>query len=481
MKRNEIRKRIYWTKTATAVVSSMDPTGGQQAAGGHHLDESTISDISGVLDSGGEGDSNPVGALVQQRAVTAFEKGAYALAVSNLVGSKPTEPTQSGVYRVLESYLKHHQSTWSDIQSNVLNQEYGCELIVRADMLWTNHGKFVKNYEKSIMRSDITEPESRVLNQMYADFQSLHRRCIGAINNRSAERLKAQQEQEKSFTSGGEATQENLVNNGHQSDGRDNPISRGISSSLEHHEDREEQLDVLDHPTAEMAAAPRGDSALETIPAERTQQQFVPYPSRPTGTWKGPRYHIAELSFDGDPREWPTFKNTFLNLYANTPTERFHYLLTMLKGTAKDVLYGFIVNNQRDFDLVWETLCKRFENKPQLVKSQLDRFFEVSPMRENSATSLRKVVDTTRGMCRALQLLEVDPSQLGDVFINYHLMNLLDEESRIFWNQERKGTLMSTEKLIEFLESRARAFEDRPQSNPGQNFQKRRSGAGRPN
>lgn len=90
----------------------------------------------------------------------------------------------------------------------------------------------------------------------------------------------------------------------------------------------------------------------------------------------------------------------------------------------------------------------------------IDRFLELPELEEESASGLRNVVDTTRGMMRALQLLQVDNTI--DVVINHLAVQRIDANTFSDWSKERRGRLISTEQFMDFLDQRARALAGRP-------------------
>ena len=73
--------------------------------------------------------------------------------------------------------------------------------------------------------------------------------------------------------------------------------------------------------------------------------------------------------FYGNYEEWPSFCATFVTLINNNKTlddiEKFHYLLSSIKGDAEKVITSLAITKE-NYPIAWDLLKKRFENKSKL-------------------------------------------------------------------------------------------------------------------
>lgn len=383
---------------------------------------------------------------------TSFNSPPNQTGATGFLASTLVLPAGTELQERLRIYVRQMESVLAEVESGALNQETNEEIEMRNYEMRDWYDRFMTIYEGGIAASS-TE-EKATMRTMFMGFSSVYRRCMGLVNSRLkanatiaethfndtqrnsqqplSQRTQADQSNTSAFSKSAFSTAATNISSGLVfATAASNSVGQLVSGRLE-------------HPVA-MAT---------TQPAPINNGNFN---AQPSGLWKLPGYKFAEITFDGNPQEWPTFKNTFANLYTTTPTERFHYLMTMLKGDAKNVLYGLTVNNQEDYDVVWSTLCQRFENKIELVGCQLDRFLELPSIVEESADDLRKVVDTTRGMIRALQLLQVETDAM-DVLVNHLIVQKMNDLTLLDWNKERRGQLTTTERFMEFLDQRARSI-----------------------
>jgi hypothetical protein len=106
---------------------------------------------------------------------------------------------------------------------------------------------------------------------------------------------------------------------------------------------------------------------------------------------------VLELpTFSGNYRDWLSFRDTFTalihdsNLY--TSIEKFHYLRSCLKDEALKAIESIAVS-EANYEVAWETLITRFENKRLIIQEHAYAIINLPPLVKNSYQSLRKLVD----------------------------------------------------------------------------------------
>ncbi|XP_050296340.1 uncharacterized protein LOC126736152 [Anthonomus grandis grandis] len=167
-------------------------------------------------------------------------------------------------------------------------------------------------------------------------------------------------------------------------------------------------------------------------------------------------------TFDGSYNKWLEFKDTFESLIHKnqgiSEVQKFHYLRAQLLGSAKQVIES-IEFSAVNYNIAWESLCKRFNNKRILIQNHISGIFEVSPLRHESSEGLRNLCDTVSKHLRALENLG-RPVQSWDDLIIHHLASKLDRISLKEWESlkvKNETPLLSDFK--EFIKGRADLLE----------------------
>ena len=129
---------------------------------------------------------------------------------------------------------------------------------------------------------------------------------------------------------------------------------------------------------------------------------------------KLPKY---EISFDGDPKKYRTFRDLFDVAVKNradlTNVERFTYLQSFLKGEAATAIEGLAITDG-NFDDALEILENRFGNKQLIVNSHMEALVGVPGVHDaDDAKALRELYDKIEIQLRSLKVLDVDPETHG--------------------------------------------------------------------
>uniref|UniRef100_A0A914LZR0 CCHC-type domain-containing protein n=1 Tax=Meloidogyne incognita TaxID=6306 RepID=A0A914LZR0_MELIC len=147
--------------------------------------------------------------------------------------------------------------------------------------------------------------------------------------------------------------------------------------------------------------------------------------------------------FSGDPRKWPTFWQLFSANIHQSPlskVSKMSYLLTFLKGPAKDLVAGFILSNE-NYDQVLDLLQSRYGDTRAITEALEAELMNLQPTNE-SPKSLRTFVDTIETICRQLEAFgHVDTSPFISTVIKSRLPEsilgkLIEKErsSGLRWN-----------------------------------------------
>lgn len=168
-------------------------------------------------------------------------------------------------------------------------------------------------------------------------------------------------------------------------------------------------------------------------------------------------------TFDGNYTKWLEFRDTFDSLINGNETipdiSKFHYLRSSLEGGAAVTIKSidFTADN---YQVAWDLLCNRYNNKNVLINNHLKSFFTLDSLNKESHKSLRFIVDHVSKNLRALNTLG-ERTDMWDTLIIYIVVQKLDNVTSIKW-EEYKATLAespSLEDFYQFLRNRADVLE----------------------
>ncbi|XP_023221566.1 uncharacterized protein LOC111623278 [Centruroides sculpturatus] len=205
----------------------------------------------------------------------------------------------------------------------------------------------------------------------------------------------------------------------------------------------------------------------EKAPITETSTQALPRQSNASfegqansASIKLPKIELP--TFDGDYLEWIKFKDLFSAIVHNNATltnaQKLHYLKSVLKGEAEQLLH-FIEVSEGNYTESWKILQDRYENERQIINSHFKALFQQPRARTDSASEIKRLLDTTVKHVRALAVLKL-PTDHWDHILVYTLSNKLDDETRKQWELKATTTTFPTfNELKQFLEQRYRALE----------------------
>lgn len=172
--------------------------------------------------------------------------------------------------------------------------------------------------------------------------------------------------------------------------------------------------------------------------------------------------NLSLPEFDGSYDKWFNFADTFHAVVdKNTDlakVEKFYYLQRCLKGEAAQTIQAIKVTNE-NYDVAWEVLKKRFENKRAIVDKHIQLILDIPVMKQESHFTLRNFVDTLQSNIRSLQSLG-QPVNMWDTLLIYLCVQKLDTVSKQKWKEIiNKTEFPSIEQFVEFLTERSEILE----------------------
>ncbi|KAL0860934.1 hypothetical protein ABMA27_009466 [Loxostege sticticalis] len=179
---------------------------------------------------------------------------------------------------------------------------------------------------------------------------------------------------------------------------------------------------------------------------------------------KLPKVNIPK--FSGKYSEWNTFRDLFTSLINNNKNlenvQKLLYLKGYLCGEAEQLLNNIPISDD-NFQRCWKLLEDRYNNKKYICHHILKRLFSQRNILNESANSLKELLDTTNDCLAALKNLGIDITS-WDVLIIHILTLKLDVESRRQWEFHATDSNVSDElptykQFCDFLTNRYYAME----------------------
>nr|CAD2132823.1 unnamed protein product [Meloidogyne enterolobii] len=187
---------------------------------------------------------------------------------------------------------------------------------------------------------------------------------------------------------------------------------------------------------------------------------------------------LPELKMDpfyGDPKKWTTFWQLFSANIDSRPMDnirKMSYLLTFLRGPAKDLVAGFVLTNE-NYNRALDLLKSRYGNSRAITEALEAELMNLTPPNDSSH-SLRAFVDSVERICRQLEAYgTMDQSPFVSTVIKTKLpqsivAKLIEKErnSQVRWDSTRLRQELCN--LVEISEEvrRFSQLKVRPQGGP---------------
>ncbi|XP_024872888.1 uncharacterized protein LOC112455302 [Temnothorax curvispinosus] len=169
--------------------------------------------------------------------------------------------------------------------------------------------------------------------------------------------------------------------------------------------------------------------------------------------------------FDGNYDEWEQFRDRFTALIRKNKElddfTRMHFLSSCLKGRAAECIANIAVTAD-NFEIAWQTLTMRYENKRRSLNAHLSSILNLSVLSRESASELRALNDKVNVAIASLENLKRRPDDLWNDMLVHIVAQKLDPVTRKAWNLKEgdKDDPPSYVDLRRFLDSRTRALEN---------------------
>ncbi|XP_067616221.1 uncharacterized protein [Eurosta solidaginis] len=166
-------------------------------------------------------------------------------------------------------------------------------------------------------------------------------------------------------------------------------------------------------------------------------------------------------TFYGGYEEWPAFRDMFTAVYMNHPrlsrAQKLYHLRYKTQGKAGSIVKQYALSDD-NFDLAWEALRSRYENKRILVDNQIKSLLTLATIpSENSEQKLQNTINN----CLSVLHSQGVTTDSWDPILAYICSSKLPETTLSLWEQSlsSRRDLPSWSQMNDFLTPRYEVVE----------------------
>ncbi|XP_073814339.1 uncharacterized protein [Musca autumnalis] len=184
--------------------------------------------------------------------------------------------------------------------------------------------------------------------------------------------------------------------------------------------------------------------------------------------------------FSGGYYKWPSFRDMFTAIYIKheqlSPAQKLFHLRAKTRGEANQIVKRFPLTDS-NFDLAWEALRQRFENKRILINHQLRKIFEIDHVSSEKEKSLRNLQYTINNCLSVLRTYNISVISWDPILV-YWVSSKLPDDTLTAWESSLSNNkeMPSWDQLDEFITKRLNMIESvsdiRKQNSHSSNSQK---------
>ncbi|XP_037811673.1 uncharacterized protein LOC119603636 [Lucilia sericata] len=167
--------------------------------------------------------------------------------------------------------------------------------------------------------------------------------------------------------------------------------------------------------------------------------------------------------FKGSYEQWPSFRDMFTAVYINhsklTPVTKLYHLRNKTRGEAGAIVKRYALSND-NFELAWNALKTRYENKRVLVDNQIKILFDIPAAINEDSESIRKIQSSVNDSLATLSTLGVEVNSWDPILIRL-VSTKLPECTLALWEQSLTSPreLPKWSQMSQFLVDRYEAVE----------------------
>lgn len=152
-------------------------------------------------------------------------------------------------------------------------------------------------------------------------------------------------------------------------------------------------------------------------------------------------------TFAGSYSAWPSFRDRFKTVHDDpglSTARKFDYLEKALQGPAANIR-GNLDTTDANYTLVWNRLRERYEDDYRVVHELVQKILAMQQLRSPSCIGLRRIQDNMRDCLGRLQTYY--DIQAWDPLLVFHVIDLLDSETRREWERFREKEAQNAQSM----------------------------------
>lgn len=167
--------------------------------------------------------------------------------------------------------------------------------------------------------------------------------------------------------------------------------------------------------------------------------------------------------FSGGYDKWPSFRDMFSAIYSNhpklSPAQKLFHLRAKTRGEASQIVKQFALTDA-NFELAWESLRQRYENKRILINHQLRKIFELESVASEKGKALRNLQYTINNCLSVLRTYNIAVISWDPILV-YWVSSKLPDETLTAWENslDDHKQMPSWDQLDEFISKRLNMIE----------------------
>ena len=171
---------------------------------------------------------------------------------------------------------------------------------------------------------------------------------------------------------------------------------------------------------------------------------------------------ISLPSSNGELGSWNQFRDTFESLVVNnqllSEVQKFHYLISVLKGQPKELIQNLPVTSA-NFKVAYEIICERYNNKRLIAMQHVRALLTLPSAHKNSESEIRHLINQVVSNKNALEAMDL-PIPLEDLLISQMIMERLDKYTKMeFESRFDNQGFPSLDDLKQFLEGKCQTLQ----------------------
>ncbi|XP_073821398.1 uncharacterized protein [Musca autumnalis] len=162
--------------------------------------------------------------------------------------------------------------------------------------------------------------------------------------------------------------------------------------------------------------------------------------------------------FSGGYDKWPSFRDMISAIYSKhsqlSDAQKLFHLRAKTRGEASQIVKQFPLTDS-NFQLAWEALRQRYENKRILINHQLRKIFEIEHVTSEKGKTLRNLQYTINNCLSVLRTYNISVISWDPILV-YWVSSKLPEETLTAWESSLSNhkEMPSWDQLDDFISKR---------------------------